>query len=156
ALPSDVVINEIMYHPPGESAESGSWIELFNRGTNTVDLTGWRLDGGVSFDFVQGTAIIPGSYLVVAKNVEFLRAIHLGIAIVGSLNGSLSRRSDLILLKDANGNPADEVRYFDGGRWPALADGGGSSLELRNPWADNSVAEAWAASRESAAAGWSN
>jgi hypothetical protein len=57
-------------------------------------------------------------------------------------------------LRDPTGNPADEVRYFDGGRWPEYADGGGSSLELRNPGADNSKAEAWAASDETGKTSW--
>ena len=34
------------------------------------------------------------------------------------------------------------------GRWPVFADGGGSSLELRDPDADNSAGESWEASRE--------
>ena len=46
------------------------------------------------------------------------------------------------------------MRYYDGGRWPAYADGGGSSLELRDPNADNSRAEAWAASNERSKAEW--
>ena len=44
------------------------------------------------------------------------------------------------------GNPADEVSYFDDNPWPASPNGGGSSLELRDPRADNSKPGAWAAS----------
>ena len=40
------------------------------------------------------------------------------------------------------------------GYWPAYADGGGSSLELRDPRADNACAQAWAASDETGKAGW--
>ena len=46
------------------------------------------------------------------------------------------------------------VRYFEAGRWPSDADGGFSTLELRDPDADNSVPEAWAASDETARSGW--
>jgi hypothetical protein len=152
---SDVVINELMYHSRGETAASESWLELFNRGTNTADLTDWRLDGGISFRFAPGTAILAGGYLVVAKDVEILRALHPGITVVGPFTNSLSRHSDLILLKDANGNPADEVRYLDGGRWTALADGGGSGPNCATP-GPTTQRRAWAASRESATAGWSN
>ena len=69
---------------------------------------------------------------------------------------ALAQRAIIVVLKDPANNPADEVRYFDGGRWPEYADGGGSSLELRDPWADNAQAEAWAASDESGRSGWSN
>ncbi|MDP4878707.1 MAG: lamin tail domain-containing protein, partial [Opitutales bacterium] len=44
----DVVINEIMYDPiSGESDEE--FIELYNRSNGTVDLSGWRLRGGISY-----------------------------------------------------------------------------------------------------------
>ncbi len=76
--------------------------------------------------------------------------------VVGPYTNQLSHNRDYLVLKDAANNSADEVRYFDGGRWPEYADGGGSSLELRDPWADNAKAEAWAASDESSRSGWSN
>ena len=42
----DVVINEIMYHPASHEARE-EYIELFNRGTTNVNLTGWALKGVV-------------------------------------------------------------------------------------------------------------
>ena len=139
----DVVINEIMYHHQATNdgvtfAESGEeWIELYNRGTGTVDIGGWELEGGVRYDFAPGTRLDAGAYLVVSN-----------------LSGRLSDRGERIVLVDAAGNPADEVQYFEGGRWPSFADGGGSSLELRDPDADNNTPEAWAASDEGRRATW--
>ncbi len=143
---------------PGLPVRPGpdTWVELMNRSTNTVDLTGWRLDEGIDFRFAPGTTIPAGGYLVVAKDVSYMQSNYPGIHVVGPFNNRLSRRSDVITLKDATNNPADQVRYFDGGRWPAMADGGGSSLELRDPWADNTRAEAWAASDETSRSGWTN
>lgn len=133
-----------------------SWVELFNRTTNAVDLTGWRLDEGIDFRFAPGTTLPAGGYLLVAKDVSYMLSNYPGITVVGPYTNDLSHRSDYLVLKDAANNPADEVRYFDGGRWPEHADGGGSSLELRDPWADNAKPEAWAASNESGRSGWSN
>jgi hypothetical protein len=148
-----IVINEIMYHPRSRDGEE-TWIELYNRGTETVDLAGWEFDRGIDYRFASGTTIPAGGYLVVAKNAAQLRALYPGIEIVGDFAGTLSRREDLLVLKDPFGNPANAVHYFDGGRWPEFADGGGSSLELRDPFADNSRAEAWAASDETASSAW--
>ena len=131
-----------------------SWVELHNRSDHPVDLTGWRLDEGIDYRFAGGKVLPPGGYLVVAKDVDYLRSLYPNIDIVGPFTNQLSKRTDLITLKDANNNPADEVRYFDGGRWPEITDGGGSSLELRDPRADNSVPEAWAASDEGAKSSW--
>jgi hypothetical protein len=162
AFRTEIVINEIMYHhrdipatnnsPARESPEM--WIELFNRSSNTVNLTGWELDGGVTFLFTPGKMLAPGAYLLVADDANYLRGLYPMLDIEGNFGGRLSGRSDRIVLKDPSGNPADEVRYFDGGRWPEYADGGGSSLELRHPDADNSKAEAWAASIESNDSAW--
>ncbi|MCH8924336.1 MAG: hypothetical protein IIA67_14450 [Planctomycetes bacterium] len=66
----------------------------------------------------------------------------------------MSNQDDRILLVDANKNPADEVHYFERGKWAEAADGGGSSLELRDADADNSRGAAWAASDETGRSVW--
>jgi hypothetical protein len=138
-----IVINEVQYNRADEE-----WVELTNRGTDEVDLSGWQLVDALAFDFPEGTVLAPGDFVVVASEAAALAATHPQIEILGDFAGGLGNGSDRILLLDALGNPADEVHYFDGGRWPAAADGGGASLELRDPFADNAVAEAWAASAE--------
>jgi hypothetical protein len=146
----DIVINEIMYHhPPGyepylENPEE--WIELYNGGGAGVDLSGWKLEEGIDYTFEPGTTLGVGQYLVVAKDSALMAAKYPAINIVGDYSRSLSNRGDLIRLVDAQKNPADEVFYRDGTPWAKNADGGGSSLELRDHRADNSVPEAWAAS----------
>ena len=74
--------------------------------------------------------------------------------IFGNASGSLSNSGDRVELKDASGNPADDVRYNSGGAWPTLPDGNGASLELRDPRADNTNGAAWAASDETAKTAW--
>ena len=118
-------------------------MEIFNRSSNTVDLTGWRLDEGIDYRFDDGKTLAPGGYLVIAKDVTFMQSLYPGLDVVGPFTNRLSQDSDYFVLKDPNNNLADEVRYFGGGRWHEYADGGGSSLELRDPWADNAVPEAW-------------
>ena len=143
--------------PASPATESpDTWVELFNRGTNVADLTGWRLDTGIDYRFPPGTGIAGGGYLVVAKDVGFMRSNYPGVSVVGPYTNKLSHSSDLLILKDSMNNPANSVRYFGGGRWPDSPDGGGSSLELVDPWADSSRAEAWAASDETVNSYWSN
>src|SRR5439155_5131633 len=156
ALHDEIVINEIMYHhragTNGESPEG--WIELYNRSTNSVDLSGWELDKGIEFEFPPNATMPPGSYLVVTGDTNYLRSFYPDIPMLGNYTKRLSHHSDLIQLKDGRQNPVNEVRYYDDGRWPGYADGDGSSLELRDPFADNSQAEAWAASDESGRSQW--
>ncbi len=156
ALHDEVVIHEIQYHQAPVSREGEAyaerdeeWIELFNRGDEEVDLSGWQLVDAVAFELPEGTVLEAGGHLVVARDPAALE-----VEAVGGWEGSLGNGGDRIVLIDAAGNVADEVRYSDGGRWPAAADGGGSTLELRDPWADNAVPEAWAASDESGHTAW--
>ncbi len=159
----EVVINEIMYHPPPQYAtppatlfaeSDEEWIEIYNRSAGVVDLTDWKVDGGIQFDFAAGTILAAGEYAVIARDSDALAEKYPDIRILGSFTGRLSDFSEQILIEDSQGNPVDEVTYFEGGRWPAVADGGGSSLELRDPHADNSKAEAWATSVESDDSQW--
>src|ERR1041384_7145061 len=53
---SGMVINEIHYDPDVKT-EPVEFIELFNAGSNTVDLSGWQLSEGVSFTFPAGSQI---------------------------------------------------------------------------------------------------
>src|SRR5438093_1599005 len=62
ALPSraqNVIINEIMYHPPSTNLLE-QWVELLNTGSNTVDLSGWTLGGGADFTFPSNTTLGAG------------------------------------------------------------------------------------------------
>ncbi len=130
------------------------WIELFNRSTTNVDLSGWTLDGDVQFAFPAGTTLDAGEYLVVARDAGDVQAKYPAATVVGSYSGRLSNSDALVQLIDTAKNPADEVHYYDGGRWPLFADGGGSSLELMDPDADNAKAESWRASDETARSTW--
>jgi hypothetical protein len=139
------------YHDSPES-----WIELFNRSSNAVNLTDWKIDGGIDYAFASNRMIAPGAYLILAKDPAYLQALYPGLDILGPFDHKLSHQSDYVALFDPLGNPASEVRYFAAGRWPEYAHAGGSSLELRDPRADTMKAESWAASDEASKSQWSS
>ncbi len=171
-LTRDIVINEIMYHPISENGDD-EFVELFNKGTNAVNLSGWRFTDGISFNFPSNTIIAAGGYLVVAKNRTNLLA-HYGSLnatnTVGDFSGSLANSGERLAL--AMPQPAidaddplnittntiyvvvNAVEYRRGGQWGQWSDGGGSSLELIDPRADNQLAPNWADSDETAKAPW--
>jgi hypothetical protein len=166
----DIVINEIMYHH-GTRDERYEFVELYNKGQETIALGGWAFTDGVSYEFTQGVEMPPDSYLVVAKEPELLESVYdnltFGVNLLGPYAGRLNDHSERIRLSKPldQVNPetgeletymvtADEVTYFDGGRWPTWADGAGASLELRDPRSDNDTPDAWADSDESAKTTW--
>lgn len=168
---NEVVINELMYHPISED-DQDQYIELYNRSGTVVNLSGWTLGGGVSFTIPNGTTIAANGYLVIANHrVRFLTnypAVNSSI-VLGDLGGNLSGGGERVTLcmpeslTSTNGSVVttnffriirDEVTYGTGGRWPELADGGGSSLERIDPRANSRLPAAWAASDETHKAPW--
>ena len=139
---------------PQFGEDSRTWVELYNKGIEIVDLSGWRLAKAVSYTIPNGIVLEPDGYLVIAKDADYLKELHPDVPILGNFSGRLSNSGETIVLEDAVGNPVDRVRYFDGGTWPSYADGGGCSLELTDPRADNDIGQAWAASDESARTAW--
>lgn len=139
-----IVINEIMPDPPSKERDD-EFIELFNRSSETVDLSGWSFSDGVNYTFPDGTSLAPGAYAVIAANASRLTAP----SIIGEYTGSLSNRGEMLRLVDPMGNTVDEVHYYTGGAWPELSNAEGSSIELRHPDMDNASASAWGASDES-------
>ena len=171
---SPVVINEIMYQPISDNADD-TYVELFNKGTNTVDLSGWKFVDGISYTFPANTALAAGGYLVVAKNAARLQTHYTNLSstnLVGDFGGNLSGSGERLALAmpvplyTTNADQSiqityadaviEEVRYANGGRWGQWANGGGSSLELIDPRADNILAANWADSVETNKSVWVN
>jgi hypothetical protein len=167
---AQIVINEIMYHPPGEDVlqltenRQAEFLELQNTGAVAIDVSGWRLDRGVDYTLPAGTRIEAGGYLVVAADVETFSAKYPGVAnVVGDWSGRLSNSGETIGLENAAGVRVDLVDYSDDGEWArrergpedfghegwiwSMAhDGGGRSLELINASVTNQSGQNWAAS----------
>ena len=57
-LVSDIVINELMYHPISGN-DDDQFVELYNRTAAAVNFGGWALADGVSFTFPAGAVIAP-------------------------------------------------------------------------------------------------
>jgi CotH kinase protein/Lamin Tail Domain len=168
-LQRPVVINEIHYHPAGDD-DGAEFLELHNQSPAPADLTGWQLADGVSFAFPPGTAIAPGGFLVIAKDRTRLLTLQPALPpalVLGNYAGTLNNGGERVALTFSRTGSvpgptgpvpktwqvtADEVTYADGGRWPAMADGGGTSLQLIDPRADNNLAPSWRAADESAKA----
>ena len=166
-----VVINEIMYHPISED-DNDEYIELYNRSGGAVNIGGWKLQGGIGFTFPSNTIIAANSYIVIAESRTNLLVKYPQLNATncfGNYSGTLAdggERIELAMPDDlvsTNGAvvttnifyiTVDEVSYEDGGRWTKWSDGGGSSLELIDPDADNRLAPSWADSDESAKASW--
>ena len=64
---SQVVINEIMYNPPGYQGSDYDYefMELHNPGTVDIDMSGYSFTQGVNHVFADGTTLAAGGYMIV-------------------------------------------------------------------------------------------
>ena len=132
-----LVFNEIHYRPVTPGAE---YVELLNASTNnTFDVSGWRVNG-LGYTFPAGTLLTPGRhFLLAADRTAFAAAYdptraHLDDAFPGTLNPA----GETLQLIRPGATPAQDsvvtaVAYSPLPPWPALAAGGGASLQLIDP-----------------------
>jgi len=161
----DIVINELMYDPISGN-DDDQYIELYNKGTNTINLAGRQFTSGVTFTF-PNIAIGPNGYLVVGKNITNLFAKYPNLSsvnTVGNYTGKLSHNGEQVTLsmpQTLYTNTAilveeDQVTFGVGGRWGEWSSGGGSSLELIDPRANHRLASNWADSDETQKSVWTD
>ncbi len=142
AQTASVVINEIHYDPTNR-AEFVEFVELYNAGTNQVDLAGWYFSSGVSYVFTNDTRLDPDEYLVIGESPA---AVNDKFGISGTLGpfiGHLAGDGERVTLRNAAGGKEDEVDYSEGFPWPVGSRGEGSSMELIHPAMDNDLGGSW-------------
>jgi Lamin Tail Domain len=123
--PHSVVVNEIMYAPPGDMPE---WVEFYNTGSEAVDLNGWKIsDSKVKLKgLINAPPILqPGAYFLVAADSTlgnyFSITTPVSVSSFGALNNSTP---DAVVLYDNRGVTMDSVWYK-----PSWGGTNGRSLE---------------------------
>lgn len=139
---AQVVINELMYNPPESGTDSIEFLELYNSGSASVDLSGYSFTHGID-SLLPNVSIPAGGYFVFAANSAAVEAAY-GITNVYQWeSGALSNGGEALVLVDAQGNLVDEVLYDDKNGWPVEADGDGYSIELCSATEDNNDSTYW-------------
>ena len=169
---ADVVISEI-HHAPRDpdgtgplSAATMEFIELTNRSTAEVDLSGWHLQGDVTFTFPQGASLPARSSVVV---VSFDPATESTLKVVFDLTFGVDRDVNFLgpwtgKLRDNAGQvqlmkplaPADQnesvgvlveqVDYRSTLTWPSDSMTSGKSLQRRSATEFSNFGTNWVAS----------
>ncbi len=115
---ADIRITEVAWM--GTSASQYSeWIELYNDGDESVDLSGWKfLKAGSTVLFTLSSTIEPGAYVLVERTTASAPdAVPDVDDESGTFGGSgLSNSGENLVLKDVDGNTIDELEYASG--WP--------------------------------------
>ncbi len=154
-----VVINELMYHPPGTTNTDNTmdeYVELHNFSASPVTLydgvnpaNTWRLRGGVGFVFPPNVTLGAGGYLLVVSfdpvaspgQLATFRAAYgvpAAVPVHGPYSGKLDNGGETIELYRPDTPQSggyvpyllvDRVEYGDSAPWPVGGDGDGASLQ---------------------------
>ena len=137
---AQVMISEIMYNPTTPEQDK-EWIELYNNGVSSVNMSGWKIQYGStdrSLTLHRGSFVIePNSFTIIARNAAQFEADYPGYAkniIQASI--SLSNSGKDLYLLDESENIIDNVNYT------GIADDG-YSVEIKDADLDNSDMNNW-------------
>ncbi|RYD36673.1 MAG: hypothetical protein EOP86_05380, partial [Verrucomicrobiaceae bacterium] len=159
AVPGDIVISEINYHPsdptPEELAVNAGWgdkdfefVEIRNVSGHAVSLNGAGFTAGVTYPFTGAAArsLAAGETLIIASNpTAFAARYGAALQVAGPFSGDLSNSSETITLNSALNLPIASVTYSD--KWAPTSDGDGYSLVAYNVFPDDiNATGAWKAS----------
>jgi hypothetical protein len=135
-----VRISEINYHN-SPLANTNDWVELYNYGTNTIDLSNWQLIDKHRLNryctIAPNTPIAPNDYIILsADTAQFISQHPLLSNKVRPLCFNLDNGGTTLALYNAQHQPAFAFTYTDIAP-DTLPDGHGHTLELINANAPN-------------------
>jgi hypothetical protein len=93
---------------PSSGNQGHEYIQITNPNPVAVDISGWRLDGGVDFTFRPGTVILSNGsiYVTADRNVFKTRTVaprtNQALFVVGNYQGTLDARGEIVKLLDDN------------------------------------------------------
>lgn len=112
AVASDVVINELQaansQTQADEAGEFDDWIELYNKGTQAVDLTGYYITDNewnlTKWEIPDGTLLQPDAYLIIWADEDSIQGTY-------HANFKLSATAESLTLLNGEGLIADQVDF---------------------------------------------
>jgi hypothetical protein len=107
AQPTNVVVHVgLMDANPSSGLQGHEFIQITNPNPFAVDISGWKLDGGVDFRFRPGTVLVSNGVLYLTPDLKVFRTRTtaprpgMGLFVVGDYQGQLDARGEPVLLFD--------------------------------------------------------
>ena len=137
-----IVMTEINYRSPIIGTDSLEFIELYNNGTQPVNMAGFYFSKGIEFTF-PATTLNPQSFVMVSKSSVHITNTYNVPSLQWNAGSALTNQGEPIVLKDNFGFVVDSVYYMPTLPWDTMANGKGPTLELCDPNSNNSLAVNW-------------
>lgn len=109
---------------PSSGLQGHEFIQLTNPNPYAVDISGWKLDGGVDFTFKPGTVMGSNTVLYVTPDIRAYRTRTTipmpgrGLFVVGEYQGQFDARGEPVFLYDERGRSVHTNSYLPS---PSLA-----------------------------------
>ncbi len=144
AVKGDIIINEFFADPsPVIGLPELEFVEIYNRSTKYIDLTGWKLGDASANGTISGGFIGPNEYRILCATSSVPEyAGSIAVTSFPSLNNS----GDDIVLMLSDLTLIDKISYTDDWYLDEVKQDGGFTLELINPNDPCSDASNWIAS----------
>ncbi len=144
ATVEEVVISEVEYDTVQTGADTNfEWIELYNRGDQIVDLSGWSIEDTASntATIPNGVTIPPGGYRLLANNITSFQTNYPAITPDVDLSPSvgLNNTSETLVLRDDSNQDIDFVAWEGGASGWSLAASPGESICRTDPTMDTDL-----------------
>ncbi len=140
---AQLVINEVLYNPPGQDSEAFEFIEILNNDFFGVNLNAYRMTDAVELDFPD-LVLQPGEYFVISSDSTMMQDSFGITAWEWPANFLLNNNAATLVLKDTFGTTIDSVSYDEDIPWPEdVGNGQGHSMELCGSKRDNNQGVNW-------------
>lgn len=123
-LKNELVVNEIMYAPINDEPE---WIEIYNNSKRILNLRNCKVGDNSALTTISTLDYFlnPDEYLVICGDIGITTYYSSAFKLIVKSIPSLSNSGDDVIIKNANGQTVDSLKYFP--TWGGNT--GGKSLE---------------------------
>ncbi len=142
-----VLLSEVYYDVEGTDSE-GEYIELFNPGSDPVELSGWSIkdDSSSSYSFDDSISIPGGTHLTVCRDKDTFESEYGKTPDAWDLPLSLNNGGDTLTLYDTDGQTVDEVGW-EQDAWSELSASTGEVIRREDTSEDTDTVEDWIVSQ---------
>lgn len=101
-------ITEIMYAP---NTSEDEWVEIFNDGSEAVDIGKWIINDGTNHALENSVPIPAGGRVIVADSKDAFSAVYPSVPVFSVSALSFNDGGDTVVLKDTKGVVYDSISY---------------------------------------------
>ena len=143
---NDLVISEIFYYWPNGFTQETKFIEIYNRGSQAINMSGLEVDGNMYFMFDTNFSLQANDYVLLVQNIDSFNLAFPNVTnpnVFEWFGGNLNLGGQTVEILNTYSIPVNSVSYTNQLPWNPLAGSGGFSLQLCDLMSDNSLAENW-------------